>query len=498
MNRFLAWILCLMSFLLVLPASDPAALSGTPESLQLGYTPMKLEEDLDELLISGTGWTYCRIETDTLFEFDLENGTLVNAGLSCLDGFFLLTAASGDLSWYQSYLETAVNGLTVGTRYNFMVDTRGIEIDEEQFETQGHWILLDGNEKELAVRDNLHGTNLYFYTFTATTEQIKLRWYPATNSTFQSGYSVGQARAFYINKDNTTDHTRIMVLNRPFWKERSFLSVPRGAEISTTPVCKLSMIPHEEDEELPLKGRTVVCFGDSLFGMERGDTSAPAYIAGITGATVYNVGFGGCRMSVHPSDGYAQFSMWALAKAVAEKDWTEQDRYAESGSDYFREQLELLKTLDFETVDYVVIHYGTNDFGGGVEIGENSPSWDYSTLCGALRYSITALRTAYPNLTIFVSLPAFRFWDVDGVRIYSDTYRNNQNVTLQQAVEALQRVAQEMDVEVIDNYYGLGIDRSNADSLLSDGTHLNAAGRKLLGEYIGTKLMNYEESNRDR
>jgi hypothetical protein len=47
--------------------------------------------------------------------------------------------------------------------------------------------------------------------------------------------------------------------------------------------------------------------------MYRGDTSATSYIEQYTGATVYNVGFGGCRMSTHPSHGYAEFSMYRLA-----------------------------------------------------------------------------------------------------------------------------------------------------------------------------------------
>lgn len=45
-----------------------------------------------------------------------------------------------------------------------------------------------------------------------------------------------------------------------------------------------------------LSGRKVVIFGDSLIGMTRDQTSVPAYAAAYTGAKVYNVGFGGCRM----------------------------------------------------------------------------------------------------------------------------------------------------------------------------------------------------------
>ena len=240
----------------------------------------------------------------------------------------------------------------------------------------------------------------------------------------------------------------------------------------------------------PLTGKTVVCFGDSLFGMYRDSTSAPANIADYTGATVHNVGFGGCRMSVHPSTGYAAFSMWALAKAIADNDWLQQDVEASSGASYFPEQLEILESIDFSSVDMVVIHYGTNDFaaGGGTAIDNSDDPYDYTTLCGALRYSIETLLGAYPKLQIYVSLPVFRFWEVDGETVYSDDYVYHDH-TLPEFVEALRGVATEYKLPVIDGYNGMGINKHNAAAYLSDGTHHNDAGRKLFGEFIGGHLI---------
>lgn len=166
--------------------------------------------------------------------------------------------------------------------------------------------------------------------------------------------------------------------------------------------------------------------GDSMIGMYRGNDSVTAFIADHTGATVHNVGFGGCRMAVHPTTGYAEFCMWALAKAIAGNDWTSQDSAALSGEDYFAEQLALLKSIDFSIVDAVVIHYGTNDFPNyGTELDNSEDTLDYTTICGALRYSIEMLLTAYPNLRIFISLPVYRYWsNDDGSISYADTYVN--------------------------------------------------------------------------
>ena len=251
------------------------------------------------------------------------------------------------------------------------------------------------------------------------------------------------------------------------------------------------------DIEKPLlSGRKVVVFGDSIIGMSRDQTSVPACAAAYTGAEVYNVGFGGCRMAVHPSVGYAAFSMWALADAVASGDYSSQDEQAPNGSDYFPEQLALLKSINFSDVDMIVIHYGTNDFAANVTIDNASDHDDYNTLCGALRYSIEKLLGAYPKLLIYVSLPVYRFWTSGSTVTYAETYTNSNDNTLPEFVEALRNVAAEYNLPVIDGYYGLGINKYNAATFLGDGTHYNVTGRERFGRYIGQNLITPQTSSK--
>lgn len=269
--------------------------------------------------------------------------------------------------------------------------------------------------------------------------------------------------------------------------------------VSPTKVGGSVSIPDLHIPRSAIDGKKVVCFGDSLFGMYRGEDSAPAFVAKETGATAYNVGFGGCRMSVHPTSGYAAFSMWALAKAIAENDWSTQDAQASAGSAYFPEQLTLLKSIDFGSVDIVVIHYGTNDFGAGtaVQIDNAADPDDYNTLCGALRYSVEKLLSAYPKLRIYVSLPVYRYWTAsDGGVTYAETYLNKGGKTLPEFVEALRSTAAEYNLPVIDGYYGLGINKANAPTFLEDGTHHNATGRERFGRYIGANLVSQQTSGK--
>lgn len=234
-----------------------------------------------------------------------------------------------------------------------------------------------------------------------------------------------------------------------------------------------------------LDGKKVVVFGDSIIGMTRDQTSVPAYAAAYTGAETYNVGFGGCRMSVHPTSGYAAFSMWALADAVATGNYTTQDAQASSGSDYFPEQLALLKTINFNNVDMVVIHYGTNDFAANVAVDNASDDDDTATLCGALRYSLRKLQTAYPKIHIFISVPIYRMWDSTG----AEDYTNGNGKKLRDFCTALMEVANDFNCPIIDGYKALGINNINDSAFSTDGTHLNDYGRKVLGEYIGGSLI---------
>lgn len=234
-----------------------------------------------------------------------------------------------------------------------------------------------------------------------------------------------------------------------------------------------------------LSGRKVVIFGDSLIGMTRDQTSVTAYAAEYTGAKVYNVGFGGCRMAKHPSNGYAAFSMWALADAVATGNYATQESQAPSGSDYFASQLDVLKSIDFTSVDAIVIHYGTNDFAANVPLDDSANLLSTDTVCGALRYSIKKILTAFPKIKIFVSPPLYRTWNGVG----AETYKNTLEKTLPEYDSAMKTVAEEHNLPTIDGYKRLGINAINSGAYLSDGTHLNDFGRRQFGELIGGCLI---------
>lgn len=234
----------------------------------------------------------------------------------------------------------------------------------------------------------------------------------------------------------------------------------------------------------PLAGKKVVVLGDSIIGMTRDSTSVTAYAADYSGADVLNAGFGGCRMSVHPTNGYAAFSARALADAIATGVWTTQVAQASAGQDYFAAQLAALEAVNFAKVDMMVIHCGTNDFTAGVALANSDNDADTATVCGALRYTLRKIMTAYPKIRVYVSLPLYRQWDTAG----AETYTNSLGKTLPEYNAAIEAVAYAFNCPVINGYRALGINSMNGSAYLSDGTHLTNHGREAFGNLMGGNL----------
>ena len=237
---------------------------------------------------------------------------------------------------------------------------------------------------------------------------------------------------------------------------------------------------------LPLMyGKKIVNFGDSIFGNIRPPKDLSTLISKHTGATVYNCAFGGCQMSSR-SGHWDAFSMYRIAYAVAHDDFSVQDdaiTYDDRPS-YAAEPLGTLKGIDFSKVDMITIAYGTNDFGEGATNLDNVDNrLDTSTVCGALRYSLDQLLTAYPAIRICVLGLIYR--TINGQS--SDTYENAKHNTIAEYNAKLKEVADEFHVRFIDNS-NIGFNAYTNLTYFSDGTHPNDAGLLLYARHIANEL----------
>lgn len=465
----------------------------------IGQTPITLNKSANVRLIGSGEYTYT-VKGKTIADISTAiakgNITETSVELTNHGSYYEMQVVGEPANWFKAYVTIDVKGLTVGTKYLVaVIKTENASLDSGI----GSFYAIIKNTSGTQLETLDPGTaGLHTVEFTADTTDITITWYITSNYYWGNNCRTVRINDLYINKaEDGTDKTEIIDLSGDFTDTYSFGQLSAGVTITTDPSCEVYDVVGSDSPggaAAPLAGKTVVCFGDSLFGMYTGDTSAPAYAAKYTGATVYNVGFGGCRMSQHPYPEYDKFCMYALADAIASGDWSAQDEVASQGSANFPAQLEILKNIDFSAVDMVVVHYGTNDFtagSSGVTIDNPDNPKATNTLCGALRYSIEKLLSAYPQIKIFVSLPAFRFWESeDGTITTSDDKINGKGNTLIDFGRALAETAKEYKMPYIDCYHGLGINKENRATYFNpnDGTHHNEAGRKRFGEYIGAKL----------
>lgn len=254
----------------------------------------------------------------------------------------------------------------------------------------------------------------------------------------------------------------------------------------------------------PLSRKVVVNFGDSLFGNTQGASSVSNVISNVTGAVVYNCGFGGCRMAGGQEiEAWQSFSMFRLSDEIVKENddptkWNLQDAAVNNEKwnnkpTYFDNTLSVLKGIDFNLVDFITIAYGTNDYTGGNLIDDESNPLNTDTFSGALRYSLEKIMAKYKHLKILICTPTYRLWfNPDGsVESDSDTRDYAGSGVLTEYVNKTIEIAKEFKIPVLDNYFELGVNKYNALEFftISDGTHHNDLGRKKMGEKIGSALI---------
>ncbi len=239
----------------------------------------------------------------------------------------------------------------------------------------------------------------------------------------------------------------------------------------------------------------IVTMGDSIFGWCFDETSISNQLALLTGATVYNCGFGGCQMTDRGEEDWRPFSMCNLADAIATGDFSVQIEKAQAGitgmPSYFIDHVNTLKNLDFTNVDILTIAYGTNDYMDN-DLIDTTEATKYGKhrLKGALRHAIETIGTAYPNIRFLICTPMWRCWFSNGVFQYdSDTYKPYDHY-LVEYVDAIKQVANEYHLPVCDYYNEIGLNKFNWPLFFNntDGTHPHANGRRLMAKKLAESL----------
>ena len=242
----------------------------------------------------------------------------------------------------------------------------------------------------------------------------------------------------------------------------------------------------------------IVIFGDSIFGEIRDEQAIPAQLEQILGQSIYNGAFGGtcaARVDSERRLDYSRdmFSLAELAKSVESGDFGVQQSVImrESNTEYFGDVIDGLDAIDFSGVGTFVIQQGVNDYHAGVPIENPEEPYDERTFMGAVRAAVKSFRKVNPEARIVIITPVYTWYIISG-KTCEET--DSGGGILEDYVDADLRLAEELDLEVIDVYHDLYTHEKWEDWKLysRDGLHPNEAGRKMLTERIAEQLLQSE------
>lgn len=256
-------------------------------------------------------------------------------------------------------------------------------------------------------------------------------------------------------------------------------------------------------------GLNIVAFGNGPFADDRDSEDGLAnLIAKKTGATVYNCSISDSYLasewtyfdpSERPMDAYTFYWMCSAATKNGTSHYFEQAQEAlgDQAPPESAEVAQILDTLDFNTVDVIVVMYDATDYLMGHKMYSDENSTDITYFTGNLEAGIELLQNVYPHIRIIVLSPTYAFGiDDNGEYVSSDIKRyesefGRMDVLSTYVIKEYTSCASR-GVSFVDNLYGT-ITEDNAREFLVDNLHLNVAGREKVAERFLYALHYYDE-----
>lgn len=228
-----------------------------------------------------------------------------------------------------------------------------------------------------------------------------------------------------------------------------------------------------------LEGKKIVVFGDSIWNDARGTDGVSEQLMAMTGSTVYNCAIGGTSAAlvgnnpiyIQDWDDCSFNGMVYVANKIISG-----DRVLEG-----KEACEVIKQVDFATVDYILVSYGLNDFFSDVPVYPEF-YYDINSYIGALRNGILHLGEHYPQAQIVLVTPT-----------YTQMFEGERTYRIGDYVEAMRSVSVEMKTGLIDMFHIMGEDAESRIEHLEDGVHLSAEGRTIYAKGIAWCLTEIEK-----
>lgn len=241
----------------------------------------------------------------------------------------------------------------------------------------------------------------------------------------------------------------------------------------------------------------VVFFGDSIIAGWNAEKPIPSRFEELSGLKTFNAAFGGMTMARSSElsgsgSGSYLFTMAGLSESLAVRDFSKQlmaldeDNIYEIG--YWSEKTQELSNIDWDSVRYVVIEQGTNDYNEGIALDDPDDPYNTGTFGGALRTVIKNIKKGAPNAEIIIMTPLYCYIQgADG----DCTEVSFGGGLLSEYADKEIEIADESGILIMDDYRNSGINADNYTDYIYDGLHTNGEGDALIADLLWNFISEY-------
>lgn len=250
-----------------------------------------------------------------------------------------------------------------------------------------------------------------------------------------------------------------------------------GAVTSESIKTRLDALENEKQLALPLMGKKIMFFGDSITDYTYNQKGLVNYFAEASLASCYKAAIGGTRFvqrttpvdtPTSSTEAYAALDICNMVKAWCEADYTKQDAAtAYLGDNSAR--VNALKNNPIAGVDIVCIGGGTNDMTSSSPIGNDSDN-DFNTIKGSINKIVELLLTANPKLKIYFYSPVVGYHGSGG-RIdanWDDNHQFSSGLTKPEYIDIFAERAKKNHIPYINLYWTLGWNQVNFSNYFLD------------------------------
>lgn len=250
------------------------------------------------------------------------------------------------------------------------------------------------------------------------------------------------------------------------------------------------------------EGMKVVMLGDSIVGNYDGVGSIAYYLSNYTKAECYNCAFGGSSMGSdldHPHPNLEAFNGWKIIQAITTNNYTVQQTaidndptYQELKS-YFQAHLDILKNMDWSTVDIITLSYGTNDWGTRVILDDETNPMSTDTFGGAYRTAIETLWNTYPHIKIMANGVIWRGTSIEGGEVIENTddSKCGRAYYLKEFEDKAKEICEKYHVLFTPIYDYVGLNKWTWKQYFpsNDATHPNEKGRNIIAKRYAANMI---------